>query len=123
MEIDLILRQVAAAFNLDESSLLAVAIIVSAIANIVSRLIPDDAVGWQAAVRRVTAILGMHVHNRVTKATTTEDMARTLAVSVDSEPVDFPPDHIEWPEPMELLSIPPEVEAFLARNKEADDAR
>ena len=45
-------------------------------ANVTSRLIPDDAVGWLGVMRKIAKIIGMYVSNRVTSGVTANDILR-----------------------------------------------
>ncbi len=49
--------------------------------NIVTKLIPNDAVGWLGTVRKVTAIPAMYVSSRVTSGVTIADVAAASMVT------------------------------------------
>jgi hypothetical protein len=49
-----------------------------AAANIVSRLIPDDATGPLGTVQKIAQFIGLHVENRVTKGVTTTDVVKQV---------------------------------------------
>lgn len=49
-----------------------------AAANVISRLIPDDATGWLHVVRMITKFIGVNVTNRVTSGVTQTDVNKAL---------------------------------------------
>jgi hypothetical protein len=76
------------------------------LANFVSKLIPDDATGWRAWVRKVAAFIGLAYANRVTSNLTTADVAamflRTKGIPVSPEKID------EVSNKVEALGVPSE---------------
>ena len=91
-------------------------------ANAISRLIPEDAIGWRLHVRKVASVVGVHVKNRVHDKVTPEAMTQAMIV----EATRLAP--IRPPEPtIEPIPIPAEVAAYLQSqmppSNETDDAR
>lgn len=68
--------------HVEPATVLLMWMILSTAANITSRLIPDTATGWLGTVRKLCAILGVHVQNRVAPPNiTTEDVAEDVLES------------------------------------------
>ena len=55
-----------------------------AVANVVTRVIPDDATGVLRLVRLATKFIGLYAANRVTSGVTVNDVAKTFADGVRS---------------------------------------
>lgn len=62
--------------HMTPSTLLAVIVAVIKAADVLARLIPSDATGWLAAVRKVCVFVGIHVSPRVTSGVTSTDVAK-----------------------------------------------
>lgn len=74
--LDQIVDTLATTFGLESSTLVAVLVFLAAMANLATRLIPDDSIGWLATVRKATAVLGLYVPNRLSKHETSRDAER-----------------------------------------------
>lgn len=69
---------IARLLGVDESDLvLGIGLLVAA-SNIVSRLIPDNAIGWLATLRTVAKFIGLHVQNRVAQGVKTSDVVKAV---------------------------------------------
>lgn len=77
------------------------------LANFISKLIPDDATGWRAVVRKIAGFIGLAYANRVTSSLTTADVAtmflRTKGIPVGAEKID------EVATKVEALGVPSET--------------
>lgn len=96
----------AAMLGLDPTTALFLWFLLYIAANAVSRLIPEDAEGWQRHVRVAASIIGVHVKNRVHQKITPEAMTTAFVVEAAKH---LP---VKPPEPEEIV-IPPEFKAFL----------
>lgn len=52
--------------------------LVVTVANILGRLIPDDAIGFWGGVRKVAKVVGLFVPNRITTALSVNDVAKAV---------------------------------------------
>lgn len=100
---DHLIPDLAGLLGLDPTTTLFLWFVIYVAANAISRLIPEDAVGWQRHVRTVASIIGVHVKNRVHAKVTPE--AITQAMIVEAAKYAPPP-----PQP---IPVPPEVAAYL----------
>lgn len=76
---DQILNGIASELGLSATTVVLLMFIVSKGADLVGRLIPDDATGWKGFVRKAAKVVGVYVGNRVTQGVSTNDVAKTLA--------------------------------------------
>lgn len=68
-------------FGISGASLLATLAVTSLVCNLIGRLIPDDATGWQSVVRNVAKVIGLSVSSRLTKGVSVSDVAKVLLES------------------------------------------
>lgn len=73
----------AAFFHLAPETLLAWILVLCTVANIIGRIIPDDATGVLGAVRDVCKALGLYVANRVSSGVTVNDVAKSIVQPAD----------------------------------------
>lgn len=66
-------------FGLAPSSLIAIVLLVTTLANITARLIPSDATGALGTLRTIAGIVGAYVSSRVTSGVTIEQVASSAA--------------------------------------------
>lgn len=78
MNITDFIPQIAEHIGIAPSQLTFYLILVSALCNMASRLIPDDTPGILGAVRKITTVIGMYVPNRITGGVTTADVAKAV---------------------------------------------
>jgi hypothetical protein len=71
-----LIPMVADQLGIPPSSLVFYLFVLSGLANVTARLIPDDATGWKATVRKVASIVGVYVSSRVTSGVTVNDVAK-----------------------------------------------
>lgn len=79
--IEAFIPDIAAYFHVQPATLLLLIGIVCTGANIVSRLIPDDAVGFPGFVRKVCSVIGVYASNRVTSGISINDLGKKLVGS------------------------------------------
>ena len=85
MDFTTIAADVAKFFNLDPSTLLMLIFIITTAANAGSRLIPNDATGTLAVIRKICSFVGVHISSRVTRGITEADVS---AAAVATPPID-----------------------------------
>lgn len=71
-----LLPEIASRLGLAPSSLLFWLVVLSTVANAVSRRIPDDATGALGVVRDVASVLGVHVATRIAPGVTVQDVTK-----------------------------------------------
>lgn len=76
---DNVLNLLAGLLGVDPSTFLLLVGLVICVCNLLGRLIPDDAVGYLAVVRKVAKVLGLYLSNRVTTGVSVNDTARAVA--------------------------------------------
>jgi hypothetical protein len=77
-----IIPLIAGWLHIDPASLLLYLGALVTIANVVARLIPNDATGALGVIRKVAAVIGVYVSSRVTSGTSVNDVAAaTIATS------------------------------------------
>lgn len=69
---------VAAKLGMAPSALLFYIGLMLMVARLVSRLIPDDATGWQGVVHKIARFLAVDVSNRITSGVSQTDIARKV---------------------------------------------
>jgi len=82
--IEQLIPNVAKFLNIQPSTALLLAMLISGVGNITGRLIPDDKKGFLGGVRDVAKILGLYVANRVTAGVTTTDVSRVVLGKAES---------------------------------------
>ncbi len=75
MDLSDIATQIANLFGVKASTLLLFIMIIGTAANAGARLIPDNAVGFWGAVRKVCSIIGVYIPSRVSPGVTVNDVA------------------------------------------------
>lgn len=75
---------VAALLGISPVTLIVALPAIVAVANVVTRMIPDDATGVLKLVRLATKFIGLYAANRVTSGVTVNDVAKTFADGVQS---------------------------------------
>lgn len=80
-----LIPMIATEFGIAPSSLLFYLAIVTTLANVTARLIPNDAVGWRGTVRTLASVLGVYVSSRVSRGVTVNDVA---AAALTTPPID-----------------------------------
>lgn len=79
--------------HMQPSALLADLIVISMLANAISRLIPNDATGWRGVVRSIAGFIGVNISSRVTKGVTIADTsAAVVATPVVAQNIPTPPE-------------------------------
>lgn len=76
--IEYFIPNIAAYFNVDPATILMLVGAICTIANVLSRVIPDDAIGFWGVVRKIASILGVYVSNRVSTGITTNDVIKKV---------------------------------------------
>ena len=79
----MIFAEIADTVGVSQTTLLAGAVAVSIVARAVGALIPDNATGWQAIVRKLAKVIGLAVSNRVEKGVSVTDVARASLTIAD----------------------------------------
>lgn len=69
---------IAALLGLDPATVLLLLAIISMAANVVSKMIPDDATGWQSTVRKITTWIGLAFPNRIAHGLNVNDIAKAV---------------------------------------------
>lgn len=72
---DGILKTLSGVLGLTPEGVVLFLVVMSAVANLVSRIIPDDATGWKAVIRKIASVVGLYVSNRVTAGVSTADVS------------------------------------------------
>lgn len=132
--LDQLINGLASVFGVEDATLVAVLVLLAALANLVSRLIPDDSTGWLAVVRKVAAVLGLYVPNRISRNTTSRDAEKVALEAAEYLPIlrgvmeeqrerslAAQPQRAPIVEPKPLV-IPPEVLMFLQAQSPQQDA-
>lgn len=110
--VDLI-PQLAEWFGVSPSSFVAAMGVFIAVSNILSRLIPDDAVGVLGYARRFFSIAGLYVSNRVTSGVTVNAIATSLVAEAPKEIVEAAAQTDTLiPASLEEATAPPVTPAF-----------
>jgi hypothetical protein len=73
---DGIVDALARELGLSGLTLLVVLFFVSKACNLVARLIPEDATGWKATVRKACKVIGLYVSSRVSSGVSVQDVAK-----------------------------------------------
>lgn len=68
---------VAAMLGVEPATVLLFVGLTVALANLAGRLIPDDATGWLAGVRKVCKFIGLYASNRIASGLTVNEIAKT----------------------------------------------
>ena len=76
MDIANFVPEIAKALGIAPSTLLLMIMVMTTLANVASRLIPDTATGGLAIVKQLLSIVGAHVSNRVAPGVTQADVAK-----------------------------------------------
>jgi len=76
MDIAMLAPEVAKFLGVSPSTLVLLLLVATTVARAVSRAIPDDATGFAAFVRRLTAVVGVEVAAKVSSGVTVKDVAR-----------------------------------------------
>jgi hypothetical protein len=87
MEADFIIRWIAGQFGVQPTTLFIILSIIVTGSNMLSRIIPDDAVGFLATVRKVATVIGLYVPNRVSAGVTVMDAAKIVVSGMAKDPV------------------------------------
>lgn len=98
--------------NLEPATVIFLIGVICTIANVLSRVIPDDAVGFWGVVRKVSSILGVYVSNRISKGVSTNDVVKSV--------VEAAPEILE-PQPDAPAPVPA-FPGFKKVNEEINDA-
>lgn len=72
---------IAALINVAPSTVLFYLGLICAGANILARMIPDDATGWKGVVRDIAKVVGLYTQNRVTTGVKTGDVIKGIIQS------------------------------------------
>lgn len=64
------------ALGIDTAAFVGYVAVVVTIANLIGRLIPDTATGWQGNVRKVAKVIGLYLGNRVAPGVSANDAAQ-----------------------------------------------
>lgn len=75
---DTLIDSLAAQLGLSGVTLIVTLMVVSKAANMVSRIIPDDAKGFKGLIRKVCTVVGLYASNRVASGVTQADVAKGL---------------------------------------------
>lgn len=95
MDIANLVPEIAKWLGLAPSTLLLIIMVISTIANVLARRIPDTATGWLGAVRTVCKVIGAHVNSRIAPGVTLSDVAKaSMAVPRIAENVKISPSSI-----------------------------
>lgn len=76
---------IAAWLHLAPATLLFYIGLIATIANVTTRLIPDDSTGWKHTVRSIAAVIGIYVPNRVSAGITVSDVAKQVLGQQDDK--------------------------------------
>lgn len=76
--VEAIIPPLAQYFNIEPATMLLITGVTVTVANVLSRVIPDDAKGILGGVRKVASVIGVYVSNRVTSGVTTNDVVREV---------------------------------------------
>jgi hypothetical protein len=87
MDISMLLPMIASVTGLSPATLLLIVGVVISVSNVVTKLIPDDATGGMAILRKITALAGLYVASRVTSGVTANDIARGVLLQTSVDPV------------------------------------
>jgi hypothetical protein len=77
-EFDLVVETIARALGLEGASLLATLAVISLVARLIGKRIPDDKTGWVGFVRDAAKIIGLYTSNRVTSGVSVTDVSKVL---------------------------------------------
>lgn len=78
MNIEDFIPPIAQMLGVEPATVLLMLGIVVAVANLLGRVIPDDAGGWLGMVRKASKLLGLFVPNRVTSGISVNDTAKAV---------------------------------------------
>lgn len=73
----------AAFLGVEPSTALLLVVTLVALANLGSRLIPDDATGFLGLVRKLCKIIGLYASNRIASGLTVNEVARTTVPIIE----------------------------------------
>jgi hypothetical protein len=76
---DQILQYLAGVLGVSPATFLLILGVVVSVCNLVGKLIPDDATGYLAIIRKIAKVLGLYVSTRITSDVTVNDAARAVA--------------------------------------------
>lgn len=86
-----LIPQVGRLVGIDPTTFLFYMAVLSMAANVIARLIPNDATGWKGGLRKVCTIIGVYVSSRVSPGVTVNDVAKAaIETPAISEKVDAP---------------------------------
>lgn len=80
------LHLLAAQLGLEPATLIAVWALIATASNVTTRLIPDDAQGHLGTLRKITAVIGVYVPNRVHGKLTESQVARAVLEAAAQSP-------------------------------------
>jgi len=66
-------------FDLEPAVLMGVLALISMIARLIGKSIPDETTGVLGVIRKIAKVIGLYVSNRLTPGTTTNSIARQSA--------------------------------------------
>jgi hypothetical protein len=73
---DNIVDAIAAQLGLTGVTLFVILLVTSKVCNLVARLIPEDATGFKAIIRKVCKVVGLYVSSRVSSGVSVQDVAQ-----------------------------------------------
>lgn len=62
-------------------------VILVAVANVLSKAIPESTIGWLGVVRKVAAFIGLALANRITPNVSSKDIAKAVAAGIPDQAV------------------------------------
>lgn len=78
MEVTELVDPIAQLLGIEGASVLATLAVVSLVARLIGKAIPDDRTGWVGTLRTVCKIVGLYTSNRVTSQVSVNDVAKVL---------------------------------------------
>ncbi len=76
MDVANLAPEIAAALGISPSTMVLLLMIITSAANMGARRIPDDATGALGILRKLCAVVGMHVNTRISNGVTVNDIAK-----------------------------------------------
>jgi apolipoprotein N-acyltransferase len=78
MEVIELVDPIAQLLGIEGASVLATMAVISLVARLIGKAIPDDRTGWVGILRTVCKIIGLYTPNRVTSQVSVEDTANNI---------------------------------------------